>query len=116
MYGLIFIDDREGVARGRARALRLCGRWLWPLSARASRSKKPMKKAYKQSPAAVKKWVDEIHFVITACAKVGEPRTNRSARPACAREGHGATTMDAPSQRPHLGFSGTQGPLEISPI
>jgi len=31
---------------------------------------KPMKKAYEQSPAAVKKWLDEQYPVIAACAKV----------------------------------------------
>lgn len=31
---------------------------------------KPMKKAYEQSPAAVKKWLDEDYPVIAACAKV----------------------------------------------
>jgi transposase len=31
---------------------------------------KPMKKAYEQSPAAVKKWLDEEYPVIAACAKV----------------------------------------------
>ncbi len=31
---------------------------------------KPMKRAYEQSPAAVKKWLDEQYPVIAACAKV----------------------------------------------
>lgn len=31
---------------------------------------KPMKKAYEQSPAAVKKWLDEEYPVIAACAKL----------------------------------------------
>ena len=31
---------------------------------------KPMKKAYEQSPAAVKKWLEEEYPVIAACAKV----------------------------------------------
>lgn len=31
---------------------------------------KPMRKAYEQSPAAVKKWLDEEYPVIAACAKV----------------------------------------------
>ncbi len=31
---------------------------------------KPMRKAYEQSPAAVKKWLDEQYPVIAACAKV----------------------------------------------
>jgi hypothetical protein len=31
---------------------------------------KPMKKAYEQSPAAVKKWHEEQYPVIAACAKV----------------------------------------------
>jgi transposase len=31
---------------------------------------KPMKKAYEQSPAAVKKWLDEDYPVIAACAKL----------------------------------------------
>jgi transposase len=31
---------------------------------------KPMRRAYEQSPAAVKKWLDEEYPVITACAKV----------------------------------------------
>jgi transposase len=31
---------------------------------------KPMKKAYEQSPAAVKKWLDQEYRVIAACAKV----------------------------------------------
>ncbi|WP_284413918.1 IS630 family transposase [Acidovorax sp. SUPP3334] len=34
------------------------------------RPQKPMKKAYEQSPAAVKKWLEEEYPVIAACAKV----------------------------------------------
>jgi hypothetical protein len=40
---------------------------------------KPMKKAYEQSPAAVKKWLDEDYPVIAARAKAEGPGTSAHA-------------------------------------
>jgi len=57
------IRDRYGIEL----AVRTMGLYLerWGFT-----PQKPMKKAYEQSPAAVKKWLDEEYPVITACAKV----------------------------------------------
>ena len=57
------IRDRYGIKL----AVRTMGLYLgrWGFT-----PQKPMKKAYEQSPAAVKKWLDEEYPVIAACAKV----------------------------------------------
>ena len=57
------IRDRFGIKL----AVRTMGLYLerWGFT-----PQKPMKKAYEQSPAAVKKWLDEEYPVIEACAKV----------------------------------------------
>ena len=57
------IRDRYGIEL----AVRTMGLYLerWGFT-----PQKPMKKAYEQSPAAVRKWLDEEYPAITACAKV----------------------------------------------
>lgn len=57
------IRDRYGIEL----AVRTMGLYLgrWGFT-----PQKPMKKAYEQSPAAVKKWLDTEYPVIAACAKV----------------------------------------------
>ena len=57
------IRDRYGIEL----AVRTMGLYLgrWGFT-----PQKPMKKAYEQSPAAVKKWLDEEYPMIAACAKV----------------------------------------------
>lgn len=57
------IRDRYGIKLAVRTTGLYLGRWGFT-------PQKPMKKAYEQSPAAVKKWLDEEYPVIAACAKV----------------------------------------------
>ena len=76
---------------------------------------KPMKKAYEQSPAAVKKWLDEDYPAIAARARPREPKFTGATRVDCAATMYAAVVLRPRARRRWCGSTTSATTCRSSP-